>query len=198
MPYEVEIKYLVSDLAGVRRTCESLAGAAPETRAEVDTYLRHPIRSFEQTDEALRVRQANAYLAITYKGPKVDAATKTRVEIELQLVPGQYTSENVLDFWGRLGFAPVRQVRKDRELFRIPWLGREVHASLDHVHGLGDFVELELSAEPSQLEESRQILKSLAAKLGLQKSERKSYLELLLENDAASADKAKNVEDWAE
>jgi adenylate cyclase, class 2 len=198
MSYEVEMKYPLSDLASMRRACESLAGSACEKRSEVDTYLRHPVRSFAQTDEALRVRQANSHVLVTYKGPKVDSTTKTRTEIELELARGQYTSNQVLDFWERLGFAPVREVRKDRELFRIQWHGQEVHVSLDNVHGLGDFIELEILAQPAKLEESRQILKNLAEHLGLRNSERKSYLELLLEKDAITADKAKNTEDWTE
>jgi adenylate cyclase class 2 len=198
MPFEVESKYTVTDSAAVRRALEAIAGKSHEVLSEVDTYLRHPVRSFAETDEALRVRQSNSHVRITYKGPKIDSTTKTRTEIELELVPGRHTSDQVLDFWGRIGFAPVREVRKDREVFQLSWLGREVHICLDHVHGLGEFVELELSAESAQLEESRQIIKSLAEKLGLRNSERKSYLELLLEKDATNADTAKNMEDWTE
>jgi adenylate cyclase class 2 len=198
MSYEVELKYSATDLTNVRRACASLAAVSVGVRAEVDTYLKHPARSFEETDEALRVRQANGDLFLTYKGPKIDATTKTRVEIELQLAIGKHTSAELLDFWRRISFVPVREVRKDRELLDIAWLGRQVHVSLDHVYGLGDFVELELSAEPAEVEESRQILKSLATRLGLQNSERRSYLELLLQKDAAPADMTQNPEDWTE
>ena len=46
------------------------------------------MRDFAQTDEALRIRQVSGANQITYKGPKIDEATKTRREIEIPLAPG--------------------------------------------------------------------------------------------------------------
>jgi adenylate cyclase class 2 len=196
MPYEVELKFVVKDVDGLRRLCESLGGVPVGTRTEIDTYLRHPARSFAETDEALRIRQTPSQLLVTYKGPKIDLATKTRTEIELEFHAAE--PARVLEFWKYLGFLPVRQVRKEREYIEIPYQGETVHLSLDHVAGLGDFVELELSAESAQVEKFRQILIGLANRLGLQHSERKSYLELLLEKDETSADTPEIPEDWAE
>jgi adenylate cyclase, class 2 len=198
MSYEVELKYAVTDSARLREVCRSLGAVPTAVRCEVDTYLRHPARSFEETDEALRVRQRDCRVFVTYKGPKVDATTKTRVEIEIELLPGEHGVGGVLDLWRLLGFLPVREVRKRRELLEVPWQGRQVHLSLDQVDGLGDFVELELAAESAELEQYRQVIKSLAEKLGLRNSERKSYLELLLQKDATNADTPKNAEDWTE
>jgi adenylate cyclase class 2 len=196
--YEVELKFAMPDRAAVRLTLDSLGAVAIEDRTEIDTYLRHPSRSFAETDEALRVRQSNTNMLFTYKGPKVDSTTKTRKEIELQLVPGAHAHAEILEFWRSLGFLPVRDVRKRRELLDVPWRGRTVHVSFDRVDGLGDFVELELSAESAGLEQSRQILQELAERLGLQASERRSYLELLLQKDGSGADNAANPEDWSE
>jgi adenylate cyclase class 2 len=52
---------------------------------------------------------------------------------------------------------------------------------LDEVEGLGAFVELELAADESGLEEAKSRIASLALELGLSDSERRSYLELLLD-----------------
>jgi adenylate cyclase class 2 len=198
MPYEVELKFSLTDRSSVLRTCESLGAVQAGKFSEVDTYLRHPARSFAETDEALRVRQSNSKLLVTYKGPKIDSTTKTRTEIELELAPGKHTITEVLEFWRGLSFAPVREVRKQRELLDIAWHGRQVRLSLDHVPGLGDFIELELSSESADVEQSRQILRMLAERLSLRNSERRSYLELLLEKDSANADTAIKPEDWAE
>lgn len=198
MPYEVELKFPIADRAAVREALLKL-GAKPEsTQAEVDTYFQHPARSFAQTDEALRVRQTGSRIFLTYKGPKIDAATKTRTEIELELLPGPSTSSDVIQVFEKLGFQPVRDVRKSRELLHVPWHGSVVKASLDQVPPLGDFVELELSSEPAQLDQSRQLLTSLAARLNLQASERRSYLELLLEKDARAAASPEGTENWSE
>jgi adenylate cyclase class 2 len=198
MTYEVELKFVATDRASVRRACEALAAVPVGNYSEVDTYLSHPARSFSKTDEALRVRHANSKLWITYKGPKIDATTKTRTEIELELVPAGHGIAKVLEFWRELGFVPVREVRKERELLHVPWQNRQVQVCLDHVLGLGDFIELELSSESADLDQSRQVLEILAERLGLHNSERRSYLELLLQKDAERADMAEKPEDWTE
>jgi adenylate cyclase class 2 len=197
MSYEVEVKSPIADRAAVRRELVTLGAVTKGAQTEVDTYLAHPARSFAETDEALRVRQIGPRVFITYKGPKIDATTKTRTEIEFELVAPVDVAD-VIRLWEQLRFRPVRQVKKDRELLDVPWQGREVHACLDRVEGLGEFIELELTAEPAQLEESRQLLASLAKRLQLATSERRSYLELLLEKDARSADTTENTEDWSE
>jgi len=198
MPLEVEMKFPVRDLAAVRRELTALGATHHATETNIDTYLAHPARSFAETDEALRVRQIGPRVFVTYKGPKLDATTKTRIEIELELHADSARPAELLEFWRRLGFTPVREVRKDRELLHVAWQGSTIHACLDRVAGLGEFLELEISAEPEQLEQSRKALDSLAARLHLPTSERRSYLELLLEKDAATADMPQNAEDWSE
>ena len=198
MPLEVEMKFPVPDLAAVRRELVVLGAKQHATETNIDTYLAHPARSFAETDEALRVRQIGPRVFVTYKGPKLDATTKTRVEIELELHADSARPAELLQFWRLLGFVPVREVRKDREVLHLDWQGRAVHACLDRVAGVGEYLELEISAEPEQLAESRQAIETLAARLKLRESERRSYLELLLEKDAAAADMPKNAEDWSE
>jgi adenylate cyclase class 2 len=197
MPYEVEVKFPITDRSAMQRELAALGGVCKGKHAEVDVYLAHPARSFVQTDEALRVRRTDSKIVITYKGPKIDATTKTRTEIELELSESAAVSD-VLRLWEHLGFRPVREVKKDRESWAVSWHGREVQACLDRVAGLGEFIELELSAEPEQLEESRQLLTALAGRLQLGASERRSYLELLLEKDARTADTPEKAEDWSE
>jgi predicted adenylyl cyclase CyaB len=80
-----------------------------------------------------------------------------------------------------LGFRPVAEVRKLRRKAFVAWEGRTVEVSLDAIEGLGTFVELELMASPAEVEPAKARLASLAAKLNLVRSERRSYLELLLE-----------------
>ncbi len=198
MAYEVEMKFPIQDLSELRRQLMAIGAVSVGSRTEVDTYLSHPARSFAETDEALRVRQSNAEVFLTYKGPKIAATTKTRIEIELKLAASQTSLADVIQFWQRLGFSAVQEVSKEREVLELAWRCRTIHASLDRVQGVGNFLELELSAEPAQVEESRQLLISLAEQLKLENSERRSYLELLLENIARSAYGPRNSEDWQE
>jgi len=61
--------------------------------------------------------------------------------------------------------------------------GRQVEASLDEVERLGTFAELELVVDEHDLEAAKACIASLAAALGLVGSQRRSYLELLLEKE---------------
>ena len=58
--------------------------------------------------------------------------------------------------------------------------------ALDSVVDVGTFVELELTATESQLDDARDCLHRLAAQLQLTQIERRSYLELLLTGPQAS------------
>ena len=79
-----------------------------------------------------------------------------------------------------LGFRSVAEVAKSRRTGHIEWEGRQVEIALDEVGHLGTFIELEIAADEADVEPARNCLASLAAKLGLERSERRSYLELLL------------------
>ena len=63
----------------------------------------------------------------------------------------------------------------------VRWRGRQVTATLDEVNDVGTFVEFELMADSEDLETAKACIGSLADALGLADSERRSYLELLLE-----------------
>jgi adenylate cyclase class 2 len=75
----------------------------------------------------------------------------------------------------------VGEVRKSRRKALVGWQDRQVEVSLDVVEGLGTFVELELIADAQEMAAAKVCIAGLAAKLGLRETERRSYLELLLE-----------------
>lgn len=180
MKYEVEQKFPVPDVAALEAKLAAMGAAISEPGPEVDLYLAHPARDFAQTDEALRIRRQGPSNSITYKGPKIDRTTKTRREIELPLPPGEESAEAWAELLATLGFTPVAEVRKLRRKVDISWQDRRVEGSLDDVERLGDFAELELIVEDAGVEAAKACIASLAEKLGLSGSERRSYLELLL------------------
>jgi len=63
----------------------------------------------------------------------------------------------------------------------VPVGAVRIEVSLDEVEELGTFVELELVAGASRIESAKALLAELAGRLGLAESERRGYLELLLE-----------------
>jgi adenylate cyclase class 2 len=180
MPFEVEQKFRVTDSATIARRLHELGAQEAGVFEQLDHYFNHPSRDFAQTDEALRLRQVGDSNFITYKGPKLDATTKTRREIELPVASGKDSLAHYAELLTALGFRHVAKVQKTRRLFHLAWQKREVEIALDSVSGLGDFIELELSADEGGLEPAKAAIASLAAKLGLTENERRSYLELLV------------------
>jgi len=192
--YEVELKYRVADGRAIEDRLASLGACWHGTTEQVDRYFNHPSRDFAVTDEALRLRSTAAGVAITWKGPRLDATAKTRREIELPLalaaVPAAADAvaavPATLDRWTELlealGFRQVREVAKRRRLATVAWEGAAIEVALDHVAGLGDFVELELQAESAGIAVAAARIESLARELGCTNPERRSYLEMLLAN----------------
>ena len=118
---------------------------------------------------------------MTYKGPKLDTATKTRRELELRIDPNDLTGERFAEMLRSLGFTPVAIVCKERREFQLSHCEQKVQGALDEVIGVGSFIELELLAEEAGLDEAQRIIRELAAELQLGPSERRSYLEMMLE-----------------
>ncbi|HKD37272.1 MAG TPA: class IV adenylate cyclase [Pirellulales bacterium] len=180
MRFEVEQKFPVSDPAAIERRLIELRVTIGPPVEQVDLYFAHPVRDFAQTDEALRIRRVGDESFITYKGSKIDPMTKTRREIELPLSDGADALPRWKELLAALGFRSVAEVAKRRRTGHLKWEGRYVEVALDEVAPLGEFVELEISADVGDVASARDCLASLAAKLGLDRNERRSYLELLL------------------
>ncbi len=179
--FEVEQKFPVADLAEVAHRFSLRSARFDELEQHVDRYFRHPSRDFAVTDEALRIRRVGEANWFTYKGPKLDRTTKTRREVEVPLREGGEIAQNMTRVLESLGFAVVTEVRKERRRGTIAWQGRDVHISLDNVEKVGQFVELELLVDHDEVDAAKQCIASLAAAVELEASERRSYLELLLE-----------------
>ena len=182
MMYEVEQKFPISDLAEVEARLAGLGASSGDVVQQVDCYYAHPARDFAETDEALRIRRVGENNLITYKGPKVDPTTKTRREIELPIAAGEAGAAQWGELLSSLGFVRAGEVRKTRRLLTLSWKGWQFEAALDDVERLGTFLELEATADEARLDTAREALASLSAKLGLSVTERRSYLELLLDN----------------
>lgn len=178
---EIEMKFPVADFAAVLQLLQRRAVRVESPRQDADHYFNAPDRDFARTDEALRLRRIGAANLVTYKGPKRDALTKTRTEIEVALAEGDKAAEDFARLLLHLGYRPVLVVRKERHVYHVVSQGFPVEICLDVVEDLGAFVELEIMAPASQWEEARGVLLALAAELNLKGSERRSYLELLLE-----------------
>jgi adenylate cyclase class 2 len=175
MSMEVEAKAYCEDLSVIEELIKGLGAEYKEEIEQFDTYYNHPARDFAQTDEALRIRWVHEKAHLTYKGPKIDDITKTREEIAVEVEDGDHAKEILV----KLGFSEVGTVRKIRKKYNF----NEFVICMDKVDGLGSFVEMEAQCDSDDSEEVSRLTGNILRTLkewGLEKIERKSYLELLL------------------
>ena len=180
--YEVELK-VETDHEPVRERLDELGATFLGTVEQADTYYDAPHREFAETDEALRVRRetvdGESSAVMTYKGPKVDAESKTREEFETAVGDG----DDAAAIFESVGFEAAATVRKERDRYRLD--GYMV--TLDSVAGAGSFVEVETEAE--EIDAAREGAADLMRDLGLNPDDqiRTSYLGLLLDDADADA-----------
>lgn len=180
--YEVELK-VEADHDVVRDKLETIEATPVTSVTQVDTYYNAPDRDFAQTDEALRIRQetpADGETAtyLTYKGPLVESASKSRAEAETQ-VADQEAMGQILE---GLGYDPAATVEKERERYAI----QNCLVTLDRVAGLGEYVEVEYETgveTEAAIEEARGEATAVMERLDLDPTAQiqTSYLGLLLE-----------------
>lgn len=181
MPIEVEQKYPLADPSEIPTRITAIGAIAQQTVTQVDTYYAHPGRDFAATDEALRIRRVGDANCITYKGPKLDATTKTRREIELPLATGEQSAAQWDELLEVLSFRRVAEVTKVRQIFSFVRNGQTIELAVDKVQGVGDFIELEIVvADEAAIAAAQKQIASLANELQLAGPERRGYLEMLL------------------
>ena len=187
--YEVELKFYLTDIDCLFERLNKMAVCFRDRMEQVDRYFSHPMRNFEKTDEALRLRQVGDVVELTWKGPRVDTSTKIRREIELGVMPQGPTGQTTVAAWTELleslGFGQVFEVVKTRLPGRVHWHGSDVEIAIDTVTNLGSFAEFEIIAGEGEVPLARDCVESLARELGLENPESASYLELLLREQEA-------------
>ncbi|WP_415382017.1 class IV adenylate cyclase [Halosimplex sp. TS25] len=195
--YEVEVK-VRADHAAAEAALERAGATRVDAVVQEDTYYDAPHRDFAETDEALRIRRewepeaagdgvdtdsdgqggSPATTRITYKGPLLEAESKSREEHETAVLD----ADAAVGIFDGLGFEPAATVRKERDHYRLD--GYTV--TLDRVDGLDEFVEVETETDDDSIEAARDGALAVLDSLGLDPDAqiRTSYLGLLLEADA--------------
>ncbi len=178
---EVEVKYALPDPAALAAQLAERRAAFDPPRRDADHYFNAPDRDFAATDEAFRIRTIGDANFVTYKGPKIDRETKTRLEHEIALRDGPEALAEFRQLLIHLGYRPVAVVAKSRRVARLSRGGFDVQVSLDDVDEVGHYAEIEVVAPDDRFADAKAAVLALAAELGLSQVERHSYLGLLLE-----------------
>jgi len=187
---EVEVKVPVTNPEAVRRALRRRGAVRINSETQYDEYYDHPCKSFHATDEAVRLRRRiptsirqnvakggfGQIIELTYKGPKVDSKSKTRIEVSFAVD----NLESARLFLENLGFQYVATMTKRRSFYKLD----DITASLDDVEEVGLFLEIEqIVTLYDEVERTRERLLHLVGELGLNPSDsiRESYLELFFQ-----------------
>ena len=178
---EVEIKLKIKNIDTVKSDLITLGFTESDTLTETDTYFDNKNGDIRKSDNALRIRETinhttkEQFCQINFKGKKYDNKSMTRPEFET-FVKDTNAITGIFNGLGYYAVAP--KVVKLRRLFK----SAELHACLDTVEGLGDYLELESVIEDESLKdiELRKI-NSILEKLGysLNDTTTSSYLSSL-------------------
>ncbi len=192
--FEVEVKIPIQDVEEVERKIREVGGVKTNSETQIDTYFNHPCRNFESTDEALRIRKRerisvsnsssavpDTKVEVTFKGPKIDDTTKTRVEVSAA-VNDAVSMSSILSY---LGFREVATIVKERIFFTLG----DMVVSIDSVKKVGTFLEVEQIVESEDMvPETKDMIFTFLDSIGLEREDsiRESYLELYLERTSSS------------
>lgn len=185
---EVEVKLKINSAESIEKKLIELGFKKGQTLQEIDHYYNGVDRDFRDSGEALRLRLVESLdgsavvtdrpgeplIQMTYKGPKLDNVSMSRVEHQVNID----NFETMLSILSSLGYKPVDPVIKlRRELF-----SEEICACVDTVDGLGDYLELEIMVdEESQREKALDRISVVLKQLGYSISDTTttSYLSML-------------------
>jgi adenylate cyclase class 2 len=163
---EVEVKFLVDDLAGWRERLLAAGAVSVKPRVyERNIRLDTADQALLKQLQLLRLRQDTA-VRLTFKGPAPeDMVSEAKVREELEIEVGDFDTAVLI--FQRLGFKPVQVYEKYRETFQLA----DVEVVLDEMP-FGNFLELEGSEEG---------IKTAVASLGLDWSQRltTNYLAIM-------------------
>ncbi len=186
---EVEVKIPIENRKSVEEALHRVGAQRMNSETQVDVYFDHPARSFQETDEALRLRsrhpeaEGNAKdtaitspYEMTYKGPKLESRSKSRVELSVHIS----NIDNARSILESLGFKFVATISKRRVFYTVD----SITVSVDDVEDVGLFLELErVVASKRDMKPALDMIFDLIGRLGLDSNNsiRTSYLELFLQ-----------------
>lgn len=184
--FEVEVKVPIEDIELMAQKLVKSGAKELNSEVQIDTYFDHPCRTFVKTDEAVRVRTrrplneqglATSHVPneLTYKGPKLDEKTKTRVEYSVEIDDIDHLT-SILE---SLGFKSIAKVVKKRTFFDL----RDITISIDDVEDVGLFLELEsIAHQKDEMESAKKAIFKVLDELGfdVEQTIRDSYLEMYM------------------
>jgi adenylate cyclase, class 2 len=177
MPNEVEIKFMIHDLGGLRKRLGEIGFREKTPRTHEMNTLYDRDGQLRKSGEVLRIRKYGDTWKLTHKSKGENARHKTRMELETKVQDGEVLHQ----VFGALGYAPSFRYEK----FRSEWTDGEGDVVLDETP-IGDVGEIE--GKPEWIDR-------VAQQLNINESDymNKSYGELFREWADRKKSKAQNM-----
>jgi adenylate cyclase class 2 len=135
MPLEIEIKFLLSDPAPVRRRLICLGAASDGSTFEQNIRFEDPRLSFRASGSLLRLRM-DRRARLTFKSRQADPEGQFKVYRELEVAVDDFDRmHRILE---AMGFHPAQRYEKRRETFHL----QDTEFCLDSLP-FGEFIEIE-------------------------------------------------------
>ena len=132
---EIEVKFLVANLAQVEGRLKSLDARQTQARLhEVNLRLDTPDLALTKSLQVLRLRQDDQ-ARVTYKGPGIDQGG-ARLRQEIEFIVSDFEASRRL--FAALGYQVAMMYEKYRRVYDLD----DVHVTLDEMP-YGDFIEIE-------------------------------------------------------
>jgi adenylate cyclase, class 2 len=177
MANEVEIKFVVHDLQGLRERLGEIGFAEETLRThEMNTLYDH-LGRMRRRGEVLRIRKYGDKWTVTHKAKGSNGRHKVRIETETTASNGTSLEQ----IFHAMGFEPAFRYEK----FRSEWSDGHGHVLIDETP-IGNIGEIE--GEPEWIDR-------VAAKLGVKQEDyvTKSYAELFQEWKKKNRSKANHM-----
>ncbi len=177
MANEVEIKFVIHDLEGLRDRLIAVGFREQTPRTHELNTLYDRDGELRARGQVLRIRQYGEIWTVTHKSKGTNSRHKTREEIETQVKGG----EALAQIFGALGYQPAFTYEK----FRSEWTDGAGHVVLDETP-IGNYGEIE--GPPEWIDRT-------AGQLRLKESDyiQKSYVELFFQWAQHNRSKAQNM-----
>src|SRR3989344_2176658 len=154
---EVETKVPVKNVVDVRERIRKIAKFVKKETKKDDYYS---LEYFQYPEKSLRVRDMGAVREVNFKERKDysnGVHAKKEVQFEISDIRGFF--ELIKDF----GFRKWLHKEKSTELYKTP---EGVNIELNHVRGLGWFLEIEVLSLPKNVASARRKVIAVREKLG--------------------------------
>ena len=178
---EVEVKIPVENIESIKEKLLQNGFVYQKSVVETDTYFTSDHYDMREHDKALRIRKTEnldtkeVKAQLNCKGPKLDQASMTRKETEIEIREPEKMEEILTE----LEFYPAsKRVKKTRTYYAKS----NMMAAADQVENLGDFLELEILVEKEEdRADGLDAIYGVMRVLGCEKTEtvQRSYLSML-------------------